>query len=50
MTGWTVADKLWQADIIMTKNRVFCLFKQIAMYSLLVKHDYSHNDINQKRK
>ena len=20
------------------------------MYSLLIKHDYSHNDINQKRK
>ena len=50
-----VADKLWQArllqtsygrQIIMTKNRVFRLLKQVTMYFLLVTHDYSHNDIN----
>ena len=50
-----VADKLWQArllqtsygrQIIMTKNRVFRLLKQVAVYFLLVAHDYNHNDIN----
>ena len=46
MAGQTVADKLWEADIIMTKNRVFRLLKQIAVYFLLVTHDYGHNDIN----
>ena len=45
MTGWTVADKLWQTDIIMTKTGYSAYFKQIAMYFLLVKHDCSHSDI-----
>ena len=46
----TVANELRHTDIIITKIEYFDLFKWTAMYSLLIKHDYNHNDINHREK
>ena len=49
MAGRTVADKLWQADIIITKIEYSAYLNKLLCISCLIKHDYSHNDVNHRK-
>ena len=54
MVGWTVADKLWQTDIIITKtkysaylNRLLCIPCQYSMITVImisIKKENEEND------
>ena len=44
----TIADKLQQVDIIITKQSILTYLNKQLCISYLIKHDYSHNDIDHR--